>query len=248
MTAPRVAYIDIETAPITALAWTMFDTNLIHVIEPTYILCYAIKWMGQSRIRTRALCDYPGYAKNRITDKALAGDLWKDLDQADIVIAHNGDAFDVKKINSRLVVHGFSQPSPFRTIDTLKIARRNFKFDSNKLDNIGRYLDVGRKLPHTGKDLWIGCMNGDAKSWRVMRKYNAQDVALLERVYEKIKSWDKSHPCMTAYDGVKGCPVCRSVDIQKRGFNVTKARKTQRIQCQSCGAWSVGDTIKRNAA
>jgi uncharacterized protein YprB with RNaseH-like and TPR domain len=248
MAAPRVAFIDIETAPITAHAWQMFEANLCHVIEPTYILCYAIKWMGQTRIRTRALCDYPGYAKNMKSDKALAADLWKDLDQADIVIAHNGDAFDIKKINSRLVVHGLPRPSPFKTIDTLKIARREFKFDSNKLDNIGRYLQIGRKLPHTGMDLWLGCMNGDPKSWRIMRKYNAQDIVLLENVYEKIKSWDKGHPSMTAYDDAPGCPTCRSSNVQSRGFNVAKSRKTQRLHCQDCGCWFAGATIKKGAA
>jgi DNA polymerase III epsilon subunit-like protein len=69
------------------------------------------------------------------------------MDEADLICAHNGDAFDIKKINSRLIVNGFKPPSPFKTIDTLKIARRVFKFDSNKLDNIGRYLSRGPEDP-----------------------------------------------------------------------------------------------------
>lgn len=248
MAAPKVALIDIETAPITGLSWTIYDTNLIHVLEPTYILCYAIKWLGQKKTTTRALCDYPGYSKNKKSDKALLADLWRDLDAADIVIAHNGDAFDIKKINSRLVTHGLPSPSPYKTIDTLKIARRNFKFDSNKLDNIGRYLEVGRKLPHTGKDLWLGCMNGDPKSWRVMRKYNAQDIVLLEEVYQKIKSWDRSHPNLAIYDDTNGCPTCRSTNIQARGFNVAKTKKTQRLHCQDCGSWFSGKATKAGKA
>jgi len=244
---PAICFIDIETAPITGMAWGMFEQNLVHVTEPTYILSYAIKWRGESKIKTRALCDYPGYSKNKKSDKALAADLWKDLDRADIIIAHNGDAFDIKKINSRLIVHGLPKPSPFKTIDTLKIARRNFKFDSNKLDNIGRYLQVGRKLPNTGMDLWLGCMNGDPASWRTMRRYNAQDIVLLENVYEKIKSWDKSHPSLTAYDDKPGCPTCRSSNVQARGFNVAKTRKTQRMHCQGCGAWYSGAIIKKVA-
>jgi hypothetical protein len=237
MAAPRVAFIDIETAPITALVWTMYQTDVIHVIEPTYILCYAIKWMGQKQIKTRALCDYPGYARRKSYDGALVADLRKDLDQADIIIAHNGDSFDIKKINSRIAAHHLSPPSQFKTVDTLKIARRNFKFDSNKLDNIGGYLEVGRKLAHTGKHLWVGCMNGDPKSWRLMRRYNAHDIVLLENVYEQIKAWDKSHPNMAAYDGLAGCPVCRSPNIQKRGQMVAKSRKVQRMHCQDCAHW-----------
>lgn len=224
----------------------MFDTNVIHVIEPTYILCYAIKWMGEKKITTHALPDYPGYSKNKKSDRALCADLWKDLDHADFIIAHNGDAFDIKKIKSRLLVHGYRRPSPFKTIDTLKISRREFKFDSNKLDNIGRYTKLGGKMPHTGMDLWIGCMDrDDPKSWRTMRRYNARDVALLEGVYEKLKSWDKSHPSLTANDDAPGCPTCRSTDVQRRGFNVAQKRKTQRMHCQNCGAWFPGAIIKK---
>jgi uncharacterized protein YprB with RNaseH-like and TPR domain len=248
MGAPRVCFIDIETAPIKGYAWGMFETNLVHVIEPTYILCYAIKWQGESKIKTHALPDYPGYSKNKKSDKALCADLWKDLDRADIAIAHNGDAFDIKKINSRLIVHGLPKPSPFKTVDTLKIARREFKFDSNKLDNIGRYLQLGRKMPHTGMDLWLGCMDrDDPKSWRVMRKYNAQDIVLLENVYEQVKGWDKSHPSMTAYDDAPGCPTCRSKDVQRRGLNVAKTRKSHRMHCQGCGAW-FSEPIKKGVA
>jgi uncharacterized protein YprB with RNaseH-like and TPR domain len=126
MGAPRVCFIDIETAPIKGYAWGMFETNLVHVIEPTYILCYAIKWQGEKKITTRALPDYPGYAKNKKSDKALCGDLWKDLSEASVIIAHNGDSFDLKKIKSRLLVNGYPPPSPFKTIDTLKISRREF--------------------------------------------------------------------------------------------------------------------------
>lgn len=244
MPEPNIAFLDIETAPISGLSWTIWDTNLIHVIEPTFILCYAIKWAGQETVKTHALCDYPGYKRNKACDKALLSELWKALDKADIVVAHNGDAFDIKKINSRLLVHGFEPPSPYKTIDTLKIARKHFKFDSNKLDNIGLYLQVGRKLPHTGKDLWLGCMSGDARAWRTMRRYNAQDVRLLESVYEKVKPWASSHPDLRAYTGRTGCPVCKSQKVQCRGFNVAKIRKTQRMQCQDCGHWYAGRVIR----
>jgi uncharacterized protein YprB with RNaseH-like and TPR domain len=245
MGAPRVCFIDIETAPIKGYAWGMFETNLVHVIEPTYILCYAIKWQGEKKITTRALPDYPGYAKNKKSDKALCGDLWKDLSEASVIIAHNGDSFDLKKIKSRLLVNGYPPPSPFKTIDTLKISRREFKFDSNKLDNIGRYTKLGGKLPHTGMDMWIGCMDrDDPKSWRMMKRYNAHDIVLLEGVYEQIKGWDKSHPNLAAYDDKPGCPVCRSDNVQARGTNVAKTRKTQRLHCQDCGHWFSGGTVK----
>lgn len=242
--SPKIALIDIETAPILGYVWTMFEANVIHVVQPTYMLCFAVKWLGQKKTKTYALCDYPGYAKDKENDKALVTDLWRILDQADIVCAHNGDSFDIKKTNSRFAVHGLLPPSDYKTIDTLKFARRSFKFDSNKLDNIGRYLQVGRKMPHTGKDLWLGCMAGNPKSWKTMRRYNAQDVNLLEQVYIKLRPWAQSHPSLTVYDGRRGCPRCLSPRMQRRGVRVQKTRKYERFQCQDCGSWDTGAIIK----
>lgn len=241
---PRIAFFDIETAPIKGLAWEIFDTNLLHVIDPTFMLCYSIKWADKKAVKTRALCDYAGYEKNKLCDRALVTELHADMASADIIVAHNGDAFDIKKSNARFIVHGLQPLPPFKTFDTLKQARKHFRFDSNKLDNIGRYLGVGRKLPNTGKDLWLGCMDGDAKSWRSMKKYNAQDVHLLEAVYLKIRSWSASHPNLTAYTMKPGCPVCQSQNVQMRGFNVAKTRRTQRLQCRDCGHWFSGATVK----
>lgn len=242
--SPKIALIDIETAPINGLTWTMFEANVLHVIQPTYMLCFAVKWLGQKKTKTYALCDYPEFAIDKTNDKPLVQDIWNILDQADIVIAHNGDSFDIKKINARMIVHGLKPPSPFKTVDTLKFARRTFKFDSNKLDNIGRYLQVGRKIPHTGMALWLGCMNGDAKSWKVMRRYNAQDVDLLESVYLKLRPWAENHPKLTAYDGRSGCPKCLSPRMQRRGVRVQKTRKYERFQCQDCGSWDTGAIVK----
>ena len=243
MPEPRILFVDIETAPIKGYAWGVFDTNLMQVETPTYMLCFAYKWAGTIKVNTRALCDYPGYKKDKENDKALVSELWHLVDKADIIVAHNGDQFDIKKSNSRFIVHGLPPPSPYKSFDTLKAARRNFKFDSNKLDNIGRYLQVGRKLPTTGKDLWLGCMTGDQRSWRMMRRYNAQDVRLLEAVYNKVKSWSR-HPDVRQFTNRTGCPTCQSKRVQCRGFNVSKSQKTQKMQCQDCGQWYSGRKFK----
>jgi uncharacterized protein YprB with RNaseH-like and TPR domain len=242
--SPRIAFFDIETAPIKGYTWTMYDTNVVSVTKPTYMLCFAVKWAHQKTVKTYALPDYPLYKKDRENDRELAKELWRVMDEADIIIAHNGDSFDIKKANARFITHGLTPPAPGKSIDTLKIARKCFKFDSNKLDSIGGYLGVGRKLPHTGIHLWLGCMNGDPKAWRMMRRYNAQDVRLLEQVYLKVRAWAGSHPNLTLYEDGKGCPTCRSQNIQRRGITVAKSVRRQRFQCQDCGAWCSGEMIK----
>ncbi|WP_161491909.1 ribonuclease H-like domain-containing protein [Bradyrhizobium centrolobii] len=204
---------------------------------------FSYKWAHEKQVRTVCLPDFPRYKRSKFDDKDLCGVLHHLMDEADIICAHNGDAFDIKKVNSRLIVNGFGKPSPFKTIDTLKIARSAFKFDSAKLDNIGRYLSEGRKIPNTGADLWRGCVEGDLKSWETMRRYGKQDTALLERVYHRLKSWAPNHPNLNLYKEYRdrvGCPTCESTNTQRRGIAVKQAYKYYRFQCRDCGSWFTG--------
>jgi DNA polymerase elongation subunit (family B) len=248
LSSPKLLFVDIETAPLVMAAWTQFEANAIWIERDTFILSFAARWGHQKRTKTYALPDYPSYRRDKHNDKSLCAELFDHLDQADVVIAHNGDAFDIKKINSRLIVNGFKPPAPYKTVDTLKIARRVFKFDSNKLDNIGRYLNRGRKLTHTGADLWRRCVAGDPKAWAKMRRYNARDVDLLVDVYNDIKVWAPNHPDLRLYDNRPGCPVCRSNRVIRRGFNIAMKRKTERLQCSDCSHWFTGQVIKAEAA
>ena len=236
---PKILFLDIETAPIMAAIWQPYEANAVWVERDTFILAFAAKWSHKKQVKTWALPDYSLYRRDKFDDRSLIKDLWGLLDEADVVVAHNGDAFDIKKINARFIVHKLNPPTPYKTIDTLKISRQAAKFDSNKLDNIGRYTGEGRKIPNTGAALWRGCYWGDSKSWRAMRRYNAQDVLLLESVYHRLRPWAKSHPVLTAYaPRLKiACPTCLSGDVHRRGWRVAKFKKSPRFQCQGCGHW-----------
>jgi len=224
------------------------DASAVWVERDTHLLMYSYKWSHERTVKTACLPDFPRYKRSKYDDKDLCRGLHRLLDEADIVCAHNGDAFDVKKINSRLIVNGFEPPSPYKTIDTLKIARRVFKFDSNKLDNICRYLGEGRKIPHTGAELWRGCVEGDEKSWRLMRRYGKQDTALLVRGYERLKSWAPNHPDLNLYrpkpvrEGTP-CPTCTSTNTQRRGIVVRVSRRYHRFHCRNCGHWFRGKPL-----
>jgi len=243
---PRIAFVDIETAPSIGAFFDLWkEGNIVWTVSSWYILSFAVKWSDESKVKTFALPDYPIYNRDRENDKDLALDLWRVFDDADIICAHNGDRFDIRKSNARFVFHGFKPPATYRTIDTLKVAKRHFKFDSNRLNELGQYLGVGKKIPHTGADLWRRCIGGDPSAWKVMRKYNAQDVKLLENVYELLKPWMTSHPNLNVYTGSDGCPKCHSHNIQKRGYDFTQTRQYQRFRCLDCGGWFKGETIKK---
>lgn len=215
----------------------------VWVERDTFILMASYRWAHEKKTKAHCLPDYPRYKRSKFDDKDLCRDIHNLMDEADIICAHNGDSFDVKKINSRLIVNDFNPPSPYKTIDTLKAARRVFKFDSNKLDNIGRYLNEGRKIPNTGAALWRGCVEGDPKSWRIMRRYGIHDTDLLWSVYGRMRPWITNHPNMTLYGDSVGCPSCGSVNVQRRGVMVKLNSRRHRFHCQECGSWFCGDKI-----
>jgi len=215
-----------------AFVWGKYEQDVIAYIQEGYMLSWTFKWLD-GRTITRGLCDYKGYKPGSSDDYALVKELHDLFSEADILIAHNGDRFDIRKANARFIYHGLTPPDPYKTVDTLKIARRHFAFNSNKLDDLGQFLGCGRKVKHPGFDLWLGCESGDQKSWDLMLKYNKQDVVLLESVYKKLLPWIQNHPSFK--DGILDCPNCNKQDFQKAGQNHFQGVKSQRYKCNNCG-------------
>jgi len=217
------------------------EGNIIEVVEPSFMLSFAYKWLGDTKVHIYALPDFPGYKKNKHDDSKLVEKLAQILDSADIIVAHNGDRFDITVTNTRLVTHCLSPLSGKKTVDTLKIARGRFKFLSNRLDDLGNFLGVGRKLAHTGKKLWLACMDGDPEAWKQMKKYNAQDVVLLERVYLKLRPFALNHPNVNHITRrPTACPKCAYTHLNKRGFHYNQTSERQQYQCLSCQGWCYG--------
>lgn len=179
----KILELDIETSPLISYTWGLWEQNVIKRIKQSTILSFAYKWRGEGVTKVIA-CDTH-------TERELLRKLWKLLDQADVVVAHNGDSFDIKKINARFLIYKFKPPSPYITIDTKKQAKKIAAFDSNSLDNLGIDLNVGRKLKHQGFELWEGCMAGVRKCWKIMKRYNKRDVDLLDRVMTRLLPWMK---------------------------------------------------------
>jgi DNA polymerase elongation subunit (family B) len=243
---PKILYFDIENTPNLSWTWGKWQQDVVAFEREWYMLSFAYKW-GDGRTQVLGLPDFKTYKKDPTNDVELVRKLWELIDEADIVIGHNIDAFDLKKANSRFLFHKLKPPSPYKTVDTLKIARKYFKLNSNKLGDLGELLGLGGKLDTGGISLWLGCMSGDTSSWRQMLRYNKKDVDLTHLVYHELKSWHQGHPNLNAYTGKEGvCPVCGSVHIQKRGLGHNKLTDYQRYQCKGCGSWWKGENISRD--
>ena len=245
----KVLFYDIETAPNLSYVWGQYEQNVIDHEREWYMLCISYKWEHEKKSHVCSLIDFPSaYKKNPEDDFHVAKKLHELMNEADVVVAHNGDRFDMRKANARFVFHGLGPVSPPESVDTLKVARRYFMFNSNKLDHLGNYLGVGRKVSTGGFETWAGCMRGDEKAWRLMVKYAKMDVDLLVSVYEQLRPWMVNHPNRNLFSEFDGCPTCGSSKLQRRGKRMSKVAVYQRWQCQDCGAWSrsrVSDKVER---
>jgi len=154
MSKPKILLFDLETAPNTAYVWSLWNEvrSMDFVTSNWYILCWGAKWLGDKKVMTGAI---NGTGEN---DGKIVKDLWKLFDEADIVIAHNAIKFDCRRVNTRFIANGLTPPSPVKVIDTLREAKKHFAFTSNRLNDLGEFLGVGKKIKTGGFELWKKCM------------------------------------------------------------------------------------------
>lgn len=239
MIEPKILTYDLESFPAVGYFWNRkWETNIIETLEQSPILSFSAKWLNGKQI-TRGLPDYKGYKSGSKDDSKLVRDVWSLFDEADIVIMQNGQAYDYKMTNSRFLYHGLTPPSPYKIIDTKTVAKKYLKLPSYALDDMCDYYGIGRKQEHEGFALWTKCLNGDKKAWARMKRYNAHDVIITEKLYKKLLPFISNHPPLGMFmNSGEVCPNCGSNKLQSRGFAVNKTTKYRRVHCQNCGSWS----------
>lgn len=247
---PRVLIVDIETAPYEAYVWALFDQNVgIDMIKTEWsILSFAAKWLDSEEV---IYTDTGGRGRAMVrNDRALMKALWKLFDEADIVIGQNSRAFDIKKINARMIEHGLPPYSPFRQIDTMEEAKKRFAFSSNKLAWLSAHLTDTKKSEHkrfAGFSLWRECLADNPEAWLEMKHYNILDTLSTEELYLKLRPWIAAHANFAVFnDSLEvQCPRCTSTDIQRRGMAYTQTGAFHKVRCNQCGGWS---RLKQNEA
>ena len=229
----RMLFWDIETAPLLAHVWQA-KTKYIgahQFVHDSFMLCWAAKWADQKKVHADSLSSEEARGQD---DRRIVVTLANMLREADVVVAHNGDRFDIPMLNNRLLTLGEEPLGPVKTIDTLTLARKSFRFASNKLDYLAQHLGVGKKIK-TDFDLWLDCYHGKAKALKAMVRYNRQDVRVLEDVYHAIAPYVKGLPRLVDAAGVEDvCPTCGSESLEQDGWHRTNASTFPRFRCGNC--------------
>jgi len=227
----RILLLDIETSPLVCFAWGLWDQNIAinQIVEDGRTLCWAAKWLKEREVMFDS--------EHESTPKTMFRRIHKLIQEADAVVHYNGTKFDMPHLNTGFLEYDYVPPSHYANIDLLQTARRKFNFASNKLDYVAQKLGLGSKLKHKGMDLWRGCMAGNESDWRIMKRYNIQDVRLLEKVYLKLLPWIQNHPNLGVVinAGKKTCGSCGSENVKKDGIQYNKTLSYQRWRCKDCG-------------
>lgn len=230
---PRILLLDIETSTLLVHVWGLYKQRIPHTnIEKSwFVLSWAAKWLFDEALQSDTV--KPKEAKAR-DDSRILKSIHKLLDEAEIVIGHNSDRFDLRKLNARFLENGFDPPSPYKTIDTLKVAKREFAFVSYKQDYLTKHFSLPQKLK-TEFSLWVDSQNGKKEALDRMAKYNRHDVIGLEQVYLKIRPYIHNHPNLGVLMDMDVCTNCGSNRLEETdSVYLTTANKFLVYRCEDC--------------
>jgi hypothetical protein len=232
----RRLFWDIETSPNVVLSWRVgykVQLDPSNILKERAIICIGWKWEGEKTVHalTWDQCQ---------DDADMIRGFLEVANEADELVAHNGDRFDMGWFRTRCLFHKLTPLPDYKTVDTLQWARRLFYFNSNRLDYIAGFLGIGNKLS-TGYGLWKSIvLDKDGAALAKMVRYCKHDVVLLEKVWARLKvaAKHKTHAAVLAGGESWQCPHCGSTNVVKSKTRITAAGTVQhQMKCNDCGGY-----------
>lgn len=229
-------FADIETSPNIVLAFSAgYNLTINHdsIIHERKVICIGYKWQGEKKTHVLR------WDQNQ-DDRAMLVEFFKIAEEADEVVAHFGNGFDIPWLRTRCLIHKLNPLPLYKTVDTKALASKYFYFNSNKLDYISNVLGHGKKLK-TEFSLWKNILvNRCQKSLDYMCKYCGIDVDRLEKVYLDMEGYVRPRTHVGVMNGGEkwSCPRCGSKNVKLSKKRVTAAGTVQyQMQCRSDGSY-----------
>lgn len=231
-------FFDIETGYyiLKIRAWQLKNFNKYFnyddIVREKEIVCISYKWQYEDKVHT---LDW------RNGEKQMLKDFIKVLGEADEVIGHNGDKFDLRFLRARCLYHGVLMFPTYRTLDTLKKSRSSFLFASNALNYLLKYTEVGEKVEHEGMPMWKKVIEGDKEeseeALKKMIEYCEGDVIGLADYYAVISPFITHNNNFAVLTGGNkwDCPECGSKHVQMHHTYTTSMGIIRRqMKCNDC--------------
>jgi hypothetical protein len=225
------------------LIWDL-ETDGMNSFKPdlSCIVNFGYKWLGEKKTHCLRIDSYPSWFKRTrnwpLDDSGILRDALKIMERADLLVAHFGDKFDRRFLNSRCAMKGFPPPPPTKQRDTWRIAKTAFNFSSNRLGALASYLGVPQQKYQKNRDefpgWWLRVLAGDWTAVIEMSEYCKQDVRTLEQVYLIERVYDNPHPRMVM-DRAR-CALCGG-DIRYRGLVYAGQHAYRQFYCKMCHKW-----------
>lgn len=233
----KILFLDIETLPLEVFAWGLKHNDYISpdkIIKDWSIACWGAKWLFDSKTYGAVVTPEEAIARK---DSSIVREMWKLMDEADVIVTQNGKEFDLKRLNTKFLLEGLPPPMYYGHIDTLLVLRGKFSFSSNKLDYVNELLGLGRKTP-MGMEDWIECSKGNEVFLKKMLKYCKRDVGIHEEMYLKIRPWIQPHANLGIYADSDSdlCPNCQSSELKWGRRYVTATGAYNAFRCMGCGS------------
>lgn len=214
-------FFDIETSfNVIGAFQTGYNQTIQHhqILEERKIICICYKWEGKEKVYSL------DWDNKKQCDKRMLQEFIKIANQADQLVAHNGDRYDLPWIRTRCLFHRIDMFPEYTSVDTLKLSRSKFKFNSNKLDYISKYLGFNGKRKHEGWDMWVKVWKAEKGALKDMVDYCKDDVVELEKVFLEINNYvnQKTHKGVLEGEERWSCPRCGGSD----GIYISRERVT----------------------
>jgi uncharacterized protein YprB with RNaseH-like and TPR domain len=221
-TKAKVLFWDIESSDLSA--------DIGHIISIGY------KWGHEAKVHVMSLLDYPGKVAN--DDSKLIAAFLKVYDEADLVVHHFGEFFDLPFLRTRMLIHGMKPLPDTAQVDTWRIAKKRFKFGSNRLQRILEVLRCPYDKSPVKLSVWGAARVGDPKAIKYVIEHNRLDVLVLEWVYKRLAPSWQHHPALHISENGE-CTYCGGKTVSK-GRRLCVTHWYQRRFCTKCGKYLRG--------
>jgi DNA polymerase elongation subunit (family B) len=233
---PRILYFDIEVVGMEVKTYTLYPKNGIapsRIVKDWAIISYAAYFEGEE---DHFYSLYQRFAQDKRDDRQLIEGLHELMLQADIVVGHNSDRFDIKKFNTKAAKWGLMPIQEFISYDTLKIVKKYFSLSSNSLAFAAAYFQLENANSDHGKfpgdKLWHECMCGNMDAWAECEKYNIQDVRVTQELFKFLATFDSRINFQPFFQ--RPTCTCGSQTFYKDKKVFKKSGMFQGIRCTEC--------------
>ena len=216
-------FFDLETSPEKTFTFGRFKQNIGHVQVERYSHILTAAWaFNDSEVKSSKLTFKDIENEDDLT--AII-DLVEAINKADVIVTFNGVKFDLKYLKTRMLKWGLPPLKPVKHIDLFLQAKKHFRFPSNSMQNICKYLGYSELKTSTDFTLWKDCLSYKdvskcSKALEDMESYNKQDIEVTRNLFKQIQGWttgvnvgiilnSKQDVCSTIR-----CPKCGSDDVE----------------------------------